>query len=133
VKHLSQAVIGLAVIAGLAFASAFAIDYLERADASSGLPDVRGNLPRGDYHTNSRWVKPLLDAGYCVRYHYDGDKRVIDHGDGKVSMISDTYYIVDEDLDAHPSSNRPTVIVTVTGAPMDGATVDWDAMPVVCP
>jgi hypothetical protein len=101
-------------------------------DGLSGLPEVRGNVPMGNHHTDFRWVKPLLDAGYCVRFHYDENMRTIDRGDGNFSVIADSYYIVDEDLDPPSTSDGPTVTVTVSGTPMGGPTVNWDAMPVRC-
>jgi hypothetical protein len=131
VKHWYQAAALLVVLAGLAFAGALAVNLFAGTDSSSGLPDIRGNIPRGDYRTDFRWVMPLLDAGYCVSFRYDAQGGPIDLGDGKYEGIADSYYIFDENLDS--AQNRPTVTVTVSGTPLGGPTVDWNTMPKICP
>jgi hypothetical protein len=98
------------------------------------IPDVRGTSPTGDSYADTAWVRPLLDAGFCVAFRYDGSSsEVTGHGES----IDDSYFIGDETPQpGHWWSRRlsgSTVTVIVRGSVMIGPGVDWDSMPVMCP
>ena len=129
-KHRRQAAVALAALA-VAVAGALAVGHFTAAEATSRLPNVRGNIPTGDSYNDTEWVKPLLDAGYCVRFRFDAKGGPIQVEGGWMG-IADSYYIFDENLDSD-SDGRPTVVVIVSGSPLGGPTVDWNSMRPVCP
>jgi hypothetical protein len=102
---------------------------------SSGtvVPDLRGNTPMGDSYDDRGWIRPVLDAGFCVDYLYNSSANRFER-DGQFEAVSDTYVIGGEIPE--PGSRLPvgsTVTVIVGGSPMVGAGTDWDEVPVVCP
>jgi hypothetical protein len=94
------------------------------------IPDVRGNVPLAE---KNAWIQPLLDAGYCVRFHYDASATSFER-DGKIQATADSYVIGGES--PGPGSRRlpgTTVTVIVGGSSLSGPSVGWDSMPISCP
>jgi len=110
--------------------------FLREPQASGPVvPDVRGNIPVGRSYESHKWIRPLLDAGFCVDFVYNRDATAsIDYGNGKFSTTADAYVISAESPSpgSHATSGS-TVTVTVGGTPLGGPERNWDAEPLTCP
>jgi hypothetical protein len=97
------------------------------------VPDVRGVVLGGDAVDRER-LSPLLDAGFCVVFRYDGTSSEVTGPD--ISFISDAYFVGDESPYPDWWNRRlrgSTVTVIVRGSDLSGRQVDWDSMPEMCP
>ena len=119
----------LAVVSIVVFVS------LVGADRSShrNVPDLRGDVPTGDSYQDRGWIQPLLDAGFCVDLRYDAGAVSFER-DGRFESVVDSYVIGGEIPD--PGSRLPigsTVTVIVGGSPLGGPSMNWNAVPLICP
>jgi hypothetical protein len=119
---------------GLLIVIAVSVALLIAQRGTRPIPEVRGVILGGDAGDRER-LSPLLEAGFCVAFRYDGTSSEVTGPD--LSYISDAYFIGDESPQpGHWWNRRPkgsAVTVIVRGIPLGGPEVDWDTMPEICP